>query len=126
MSILTSSGSFLKHTYSDDLRELIYKLNPQHMSCIYKQIFEAAASLSLRKIDCDDTDATDKDIVNNLSDQLWATPVLDSSIQKTDSASTVTKSLSLDGINSGCHLTESVNEVTLNNTRMYVIHYANV
>lgn len=63
--------------YTDDFRSVVYKINPTHLSCVYKKMFEASATNSLLGIDTDDLDDGDKksDFTKKMKDEnnTWAT-----------------------------------------------------
>ena len=47
--------------YSDDFRTVVYKINPNNLSCVYKKMFEATATNNLRGVEIRVSDSdTDK------------------------------------------------------------------
>ncbi|XP_060072710.1 uncharacterized protein LOC132552550 [Ylistrum balloti] len=63
--------------YNEDFRNVVYKINPNHLSCGYKKMFEASATSSLRGMEQDVEDENDKELNKKMKDETntWATTV---------------------------------------------------
>ncbi|OWF50702.1 hypothetical protein KP79_PYT18350 [Mizuhopecten yessoensis] len=55
--------------YTEDFRNVVYKINPNHLSCGYKKLFESSATSCLRGLEPDDGDKHDKVLTKKMKEE---------------------------------------------------------